>query len=439
MRLGSAAALVATLFVVAVPAAHAVDPPSIRPTVSGTPGDNGWYVSNVTIDVAIAGGGPNTTSTCQARYVLTATTRVTCTVNDPDSGLGSTFDRTFSIDKVAPSVTGAGPSRSANANGWFNAPLSVSFSGADGTSGIASCQSASYSGPDSASASVSGTCRDVAGNVSAAGSYSFKYDATAPGVTPAPARAPDANGWYNHALSVAFSGSDATSGVASCTSASYGGPDNGSGALPGTCTDNAGNTGSASFPFKYDASPPKLADVSIAPANKGAVVRWKVPADAAVTITRLPQKKNPVGKVVYRGKGGSSFTDAKLTNGLRYRYTLVARDEAGNSTHAVVFATPLALATPLPGQKMKAPPLLSWAPVAKASYYNVQLFRGKQKVMSVWPRTTTFKLVRSWRYGGRDYKLSPGRYRWYVWPGFGPRAQSKYGAMVGGSFFVVVR
>jgi hypothetical protein len=47
--------------------------------------------------------------------------------------------------------------------------------------------------------------------------------------------------------------------------------------------------------------------------------------------------------------------------------------------------------------------------------------------------------VRSWRYSGHDFKLTPGRYRWYVWPGFGTRAQSKYGAMVGGSYFVVVR
>jgi hypothetical protein len=277
----------------------------------------------------------------------------------------------------------------------------------------------------------------VAGNV-ASGSFGLKYDATAPGVTPAPVRAPDANGWYNHALSVAFSGSDATSGVSSCTSASYGGPDNGSGALPGTCTDNAGNTGSASFAFKYDASAPKLADVSIAPANKGAVMRWKTTADAAVTITRLAQKKNAVGAVVYRGKG-STFTDGKLTNGLRYRYTLIAQDQAGNRSDAVVFATPLALTTPLRGQRLKAPPLLSWAKVAKASYYNVQLFRGKTKVLSVWPKTTKLKLPRTWRYAGRGYKLAPGRYSWYVWPGFGPRAKSKYGAMVGGSYFVVVR
>ena len=439
-RLGSAAALVATLFVVAVPAAHAVDPPSIRPTVSGTPGDNGWYLSNVTIDVAIAGGGPNTTSTCQARYVLTATTRVTCTVNDPDSGLGSTFDRTFSIDKVAPSVTGAGPSSSPNANGWFNAPLSVSFSGADATSGIASCQSASYSGPDSASASVSGTCRDVAGNVSAAGSYSFKYDATAPGVTPAPARAPDANGWYNHALSVAFSGSDATSGVASCTSASYGGPDNGSGALPGTCTDNAGNTGGASFAFKYDATPPQLGGLSFIPGNKQLQFRWQTSPDTAgVTITRLARKRGGTDAVIYRGKAAHAFTDKKLANGVRYKYSITSTDEAGNSATIAGSAAPTALFLPRDGEKIKKPPMLAWAAVKGASYYNIQLFRGNKKILSIWPEATKLQLESRWTYLRTHYKLAPGRYRWYVWPGLGARKANRYGKLLGGSTFNVVR
>ena len=50
-------------------------------------------------------------------------------------------------------------------------PVSISFSGSDATSGIASCTTASYGGPDSSSASVSGTCRDQAGNVSGASSY----------------------------------------------------------------------------------------------------------------------------------------------------------------------------------------------------------------------------------------------------------------------------
>ena len=48
------------------------------------------------------------------------------------------------------------------------------------------------------------------------GSFALKYDATAPSATASPARAPDANGWYNHAVGVGFSGTDAGSGVDSC-------------------------------------------------------------------------------------------------------------------------------------------------------------------------------------------------------------------------------
>ncbi len=102
-------------------------------------------------------------------------------------------------------------------------PYLVAFSGTDATSGIASCSSASYSGPDNASASVGGSCTDKAGNVGAS-SLPLKYDATPPAAAAATSRAADANGWYNHALTVSFAGSDVTSGIASCTSASYSGP-----------------------------------------------------------------------------------------------------------------------------------------------------------------------------------------------------------------------
>src|SRR4029079_12052264 len=59
-------------------------------------------------------------------------------------------------------------------------------------------------------------------------------------------------------LSVAFSGTDATSGVASCTNPSYGAGDGASVSVSGSCTDVAGNSSSASFGFKYDATPPAV-------------------------------------------------------------------------------------------------------------------------------------------------------------------------------------
>ena len=53
----------------------------------------------------------------------------------------------------------------------------------------------------------------------------FKIDTDAPAVTTAsPDRAPDAGGWYSHPVIVTFSGNDTTSGIASCTTASYSGP-----------------------------------------------------------------------------------------------------------------------------------------------------------------------------------------------------------------------
>src|SRR5205085_7342392 len=108
----------------------------------------------------------------------------------------------------------------------------------------------------SATASVSGTCRDVAGNVSAPFSFALKYDATPPSVNASPARDADAGGWYNHPVSVSFGGSDATSGVDACTSASYGGPDTSGTTISGNCNDKAGNTSSGSLTLQYDSTSP---------------------------------------------------------------------------------------------------------------------------------------------------------------------------------------
>ena len=60
---------------------------------------------------------------------------------------------------------------------------------------------------------------------------------------------------------VDWSGSDATSGIDSCTRATYAGPD-GPATLQGACTDAAGNTSApAAFGLGYDATAPELAAV----------------------------------------------------------------------------------------------------------------------------------------------------------------------------------
>src|SRR5581483_1694610 len=237
-------------------AGHAVAAPTITPTVtSGTTGDNGWYVSDVTVQIGVAGA---TDTSCPAVKTFHASSdTLDCTATD-GSPVGASLHLQFKIDKDKPTVTGASVDRQPNANGWYNAPVNVTFAGSDATSGIASCQQVSYNGPDSATATATGTCRDTAGNVSAPFGFSLKYDATAPSVSATAARDPDANGWYNHPVSVGFSGTDATSGVDACTSGSYSGPDTAGTSVTGTCTDKAGNTASGSISLQYDATAPTL-------------------------------------------------------------------------------------------------------------------------------------------------------------------------------------
>jgi hypothetical protein len=81
--------------------------------------------------------------------------------------------------------------------------------------------------------------------------------------------------------------------------------------------------------------------------------------------------------------------------------------------------------------------MLRWTPVRNATYYNVQLYNGG-KVLSAWPTHARLRLGRRWRFGGHLHRLKPGRYRWYVWPGFGPRSAARYGPMVGKGKFVIV-
>ena len=79
------------------------------------------------------------------------------------------------------------------------------------------------------------------------------------------------------------------------------------------------------------------------------------------------------------------------------------------------------------------------ATVPGATYYNVQLFRGNRKVLSVWPRQARFQLRAAWRFGGSSHRLTPGRYHWYVWPGFGRVSASRYGKRAASRDFVLTR
>ena len=165
----------------------------------------------------------------------------------------------LSYDATAPTVTGANASRGPDHAGWYNHALTISFAGTDATSGIDTCTQTTLLRPRLANASVSGTCRDRAGNTSASSNFGFQYDDTGPAVTATPSRSPDSNGWYNHPLTVGFNGTDATSGLDTCSAPqNYSGPDNANASVTGSCTDHAGNSTQRTFGLSYDSTAPQV-------------------------------------------------------------------------------------------------------------------------------------------------------------------------------------
>jgi hypothetical protein len=143
-------------------------------------------------------------------------------------------------------------------NGWFRSNVTINWVVTE-LGSVTSSTGCELAQLVTTEGSSSHTCTVTFSGGSTSATATPKIDKTAPGVSAAtPARVPDANGWYNRAVAFAFSGADATSGLAGCSSPSYGGPDGSSVSVTGTCTDVAGNASSVVVSFKYDATPPTV-------------------------------------------------------------------------------------------------------------------------------------------------------------------------------------
>jgi hypothetical protein len=149
----------------------------------------------------------------------------------------------------------------ADCTGWFAGNVTISWlydsTGLTNTEGC-NVRTITTDGVSSHS------CQVTYGSLVFGNTVSLKRDATPPQVTGAAfERGPDSNGWYNRPVAAAFTGTDATSGIAACDRPSYGGPDGSTQQLTGTCRDVAGNTSPpAAVGLKYDATAPA---VSVAP------------------------------------------------------------------------------------------------------------------------------------------------------------------------------
>ncbi len=267
----------------------------------------------------------------------------------------------------------------------------------------------------------------------------LKIDADPPtGVAAALARGADFNGWFNHPVAVTWSGTDATSGIASCSTTTYSGPDKTAAPISGGCYDKAGNFAAAPVSINYDSTAPVLSKALVDSRTGSDIVSWKSSSPADTAVVQRWQRGTKNQPVVFRGAGGS-FMDKKVEAGLEYTYAVQTFDEAGNASKRKIVAGLAKIVTmrKLPYvPRVADKPILRWAATRGASYYNVQLYRGSKRVFAAWPTTNQLGLPAGWRWNGHKQRLGPGRYRWYVWAGFGARSFARY-RTVGSAQFVV--
>ena len=142
--------------------------------------------------------------------------------------------------------------------GWFRSNVTVTWS--YDPAGVAS---ASGCGATTVSNDTTGQTMTCTLNLSGGGfmgnSVTVKKDSSPPSVKASFARGPDVEGWYTSPVAVSFSGDGGASGIASCTSGTYGGPDGADVKVSGSCTDGAGNVSMTDMPPQEEAH--KIADL----------------------------------------------------------------------------------------------------------------------------------------------------------------------------------
>ena len=184
--------------------------------------------------------------------------------------------------------------------------------------------------PTRRGATVQGTCTDKAGN-SASGSFSLQYDSTPPGVTTAfstaarrerlvqPSGRGDRDG-HGHRLGHRLVQRRHLLGPRRADSAS----------LTATCTDKAGNTSTApvTLQVRQHAAEAERRHGRERQRHGDAALGGLRRTSPASRSSDRPDRTGAAA-TVYKGDR-PSFTDAKLKNGIRYRYQLSATDAAGN-------------------------------------------------------------------------------------------------------------
>ena len=303
-----------------------VDPsaPSISYVVvlAAPDGTNGWYKSDVTLtwtvsDLDSPSSLQKTGCVDQNISADQADTTYSCSATSAGGSSGP-VSVTIKRDATRPTINGSA-TPAANANGWNNTDVTVSFSCSDSLSGVTSCSPDETLSTEGAGQSSTGTAVDGAGNSDIATVSNINIDLTAPTITGSRTPLANANGWNNTDVTVSFSCGDSLSGVASCSPNATLTGEGASQSATGNAMDNAGNTNSATASgINIDKTAPTVSLVG-GPANGASYYFGSVPAAPTCSASDA-----------LSGLAGSCSVSGYLTTVGTHTVTSSATDKAGN-------------------------------------------------------------------------------------------------------------
>ena len=360
----------------ATPVTVMVDRTAPVPDVSLSPaspnGSNGWYVSPVTVTAnssdATSGIASQAVSLDGSNWTpaLTISSDGIYTVQvqaQDKAGNSASTNKTVKLDATPPTAALQVPAPD-GANGWYVSPVTITVTGTDATSGVAS-QLVSQDGSTWVSSltisadgvyHVVGRVTDNAGNTTTTSPVTISVDRTPPipGVTLSPSAPNGNNGWYTLPVTVTGDSSDATSGIASQAVSLDGStwtPSltisiDGTYTVQVTAKDKAGNTASTTRAVKLDIIPPTASFQY--PAADGSNGWYVTPVTISVTGTSAT---SGVASQQVSLDGSSWSGSLNLTSDGVYTVHGRVTDNAGNvmDIHRTVSidSTPPVLGTPV--------------------------------------------------------------------------------------------
>lgn len=196
-------------------------PPITTISLSGTAGDNEWYVSDVEVTLAATDEGGTVAlteysldeanwSTYSAPFEISEedTSTVYFRSTDDSGNVEGTKSETIKVDKTAPTITFT-QTPEPNENGWNNTDVTIQFQCNDETSGIDSCTPDTTITTEGTAQTITGTATDQAGNT-ASTTTEINIDKTPPSIA---IITPVADGSYAVGMDLDFSANDLLSGA----------------------------------------------------------------------------------------------------------------------------------------------------------------------------------------------------------------------------------